>query len=50
MSGWKQDKGQEACIAAFCDALANGHDCPIPIYEIFEVAEKTIEAADLLRA
>lgn len=48
--GWRQDKGQSACIAAFCDAVRYGGDSPIPTEEIFEVAERTLEVAELLRA
>ena len=49
-SGWKQDKGQAACIAEFYTAMCEGNPSPIPIEEIFEVAEATIEAAEILRA
>jgi predicted dehydrogenase/threonine dehydrogenase-like Zn-dependent dehydrogenase len=49
-SSWKQDKGQEACIAEFYDAICSGGDSPIPLNEIFEVAEATIQAAEILRA
>lgn len=48
-SGWGQDKGQQACVAAFCDAIIHGDPSPIPIEEIFEVAEATLEAAEILR-
>lgn len=49
MGGWSQDKGQEACAAAFLDSIANGDPSPIPAAEIFEVARATIEAANQLR-
>lgn len=49
-SGWKQDKGQEACIIEFYNAIRTGASSPIPADEIFEVAEKTIEIAEILRA
>jgi predicted dehydrogenase/threonine dehydrogenase-like Zn-dependent dehydrogenase len=48
--GWKQDKGQQACIAEFYQAIQTGGPSPIPASEIFEVAEATIQAADILRA
>lgn len=44
----RQDKGQEACAAAFLDAAASGRPA-IPADEIFEVARTTIEVADILR-
>jgi predicted dehydrogenase/threonine dehydrogenase-like Zn-dependent dehydrogenase len=50
LGGWKQDKGQEACIAEFYDAICAGGPSPIPLEEIFEVAEATIIAAEILRA
>lgn len=49
MGGWSQDKGQEACAAAFLHAIANGDPSPIPAAEIFEVARATITAANQLR-
>lgn len=45
---WKQDKGQNACAAAFLQALEAGKPA-IPPEEIFEVARATIEVASLLR-
>lgn len=45
MNLWRQDKGQNACAAAFMDAIQNGTEAPIPSAEIFEVARVTIEAA-----
>lgn len=49
MNLWRQDKGQNACAAAFLNAIEQGHATPIPAEEIFEVARVTIEAALLLR-
>jgi len=46
----RQDKGQSACAKAFIDAIKGGLPSPIPADELFEVAEATITAADLLRA
>jgi len=45
---WKQDKGQNACAAAFLQAIEQG-TAAIPVDEIFEVARVTIEVAELLR-
>lgn len=47
---WKQDKGQNACAAAFLSAIENGSESPIPTEEIFEVARVTIEATEMLRS
>jgi predicted dehydrogenase/threonine dehydrogenase-like Zn-dependent dehydrogenase len=48
MNLWKQDKGQNACAAAFLQALERGVPAIAPD-EIFEVARVTIEVAELLR-
>jgi predicted dehydrogenase/threonine dehydrogenase-like Zn-dependent dehydrogenase len=48
MNLWKQDKGQNACAAAFLQAIAKGTPA-IPADEIFEVARVTIDVAELLR-
>jgi predicted dehydrogenase/threonine dehydrogenase-like Zn-dependent dehydrogenase len=45
---WRQDKGINACAAAFVDAIADGRPSPIPAAEVFEVAQATLEAADQL--
>lgn len=49
MNLWKQDKGQNACAAAFLQAIEKGVPAIAPD-EIFEVARVTIEAAQLLRS
>jgi predicted dehydrogenase/threonine dehydrogenase-like Zn-dependent dehydrogenase len=49
MNLWKQDKGQNACAAAFLQAVQAGRPA-IPPDEIFEVARVTIEIADMLRS
>lgn len=49
MGGWSQDKGQDACAAAFLQSIAKGEPSPIPAEEIFEVARATITAALQLR-
>lgn len=38
---WRQNKGQEACLANFFSAIKNGSMSPIPIEEIFTVTEIT---------
>jgi predicted dehydrogenase/threonine dehydrogenase-like Zn-dependent dehydrogenase len=48
MNLWRQDKGQNACAAAFLQALEKGAPAIAPD-EIFEVARVTIEVANLLR-
>ena len=49
MNLWKQDKGQNACAAAFLAAIESGGETPISAEEIFEVARVTIEATEILR-
>lgn len=49
MNLWKQDKGQNACAAAFLSAIESGGETPISAEEIFEVARVTIEATEILR-
>lgn len=44
----RQDKGQQACAAAFLDAVRSGRPA-IPPAQIFEVARVTIEATEQLR-
>lgn len=46
---WKQDKGQKACAAAFLQALKTGTPA-IPLEEILEVAQVTLDVASLLRS
>ena len=43
---WRQDKGQELCIAAFLDAIQSGRPAPIPYEEIIEIARATIALAE----
>ncbi|MDG5899112.1 dehydrogenase [Shewanella xiamenensis] len=50
MNLWKQDKGQNACAAAFLNAIKQGVSGPIPVEQLFEVAQITIEVAEQLRA
>jgi predicted dehydrogenase/threonine dehydrogenase-like Zn-dependent dehydrogenase len=45
---WRQDKGQNACAAAFLQAVQKGVPA-IPLEEIFEIARVTIDVAEQLR-
>ena len=49
MNLWKQDKGQNACAAAFLRGIQAGN-AAIPADEIFEVARVSVEVAELLRS
>jgi hypothetical protein len=49
MNLWRQDKGQQGCAAAFLEAVKTGRPAIEP-EEVFEVAQITLQAADLLRA
>jgi predicted dehydrogenase len=49
MNLWRQDKGQTGCAAAFLEALKSGRPAIAP-EEIFEVADVTLQVAELLRA
>jgi predicted dehydrogenase len=46
---WKQDKGQTACSASFINSVSQGTEAPIPVNELFEVAQVTIDIAEQLR-
>ncbi len=46
---WKQDKGQQACVAAFLDAIRTRGETPISVDEILEVSRVSIEVAEQLR-
>jgi predicted dehydrogenase/threonine dehydrogenase-like Zn-dependent dehydrogenase len=48
MNLWRQDKGQNACAAAFLQAIEKGVPAIAPD-EVFEVARISIEVAELLR-
>ena len=50
MKLWRQDKGQAGCASAFLSAIAEGRESPIPVEQLFEVAEATLEAVDQLRS
>ena len=46
---WRQDKGVQACVNAFVEAVKNGKECPIPISEVLEVSRVSIELGELTR-
>jgi len=46
MNVMRQDKGQQACVNAFIDAVKKGDEPPIPYDEIFEVSQLAIEIAE----
>lgn len=50
MNLWRQDKGQNACAAAFLDSIRKGMPAPIPFDELLEVSRVTIEIVRQLRA
>jgi predicted dehydrogenase len=43
---WSQNKGNEACIQAFVQAIDEGAECPIPFQELVEVTEATFRAVE----
>lgn len=50
LSALRQDKGQDACAAAFVAAAKAGATAPIPLTEILEVSRVSIDLANQLRA
>lgn len=48
MNLWRQDKGQNACAAAFMNSLRDNAASPIPLEELLEVARVTIAMAKTL--
>lgn len=48
MNLWSQDKGQRACVLAFCGAIRRGGQSPIPMVELQEVGHVTIDLAEAL--
>jgi predicted dehydrogenase/NADPH:quinone reductase-like Zn-dependent oxidoreductase len=49
MNLMRQDKGQEACAAAFLKSIQCGKPAPIPFDELIEVSRTTIDVAQQLR-
>lgn len=50
MNLWRQDKGQNQCVAAFLESVEKGKGSPISAEEVFEVARISIEIAEKMRA
>ena len=46
MNLWRQDKGQNACAAAFVQAVREGRPSPVPLAELLEVARVNIELTE----
>ena len=46
MNLWKQDKGQNACVKAFVDAIEHNISSPISAEELFEVSRIAIEISE----
>ena len=43
---WRQNKGQELCVKAFCQSVMLNEPCPIAFDEILEVSRLSIEIAE----
>jgi len=48
MNLWRQDKGADACVARFLDAIRSGAPTPVAREEIIEVSSAAIALADAL--
>jgi predicted dehydrogenase len=46
---WAQDKGQDACVKAFLNAIRAGTAAPIPLEQIWEVSRLSVEIANAAR-
>ena len=49
MNLWRQDKGNDACVAAFVAAIGSGSAAPIPFEEILEVTRASFDIVQALR-
>jgi len=49
MNLWRQDKGQNACVDAFVQAVMQQGSAPIPFDELMEVSRISIQIAEVLR-
>jgi predicted dehydrogenase/threonine dehydrogenase-like Zn-dependent dehydrogenase len=47
---WRQDKGNNACVAQFVDSARNRQPCPIPLEELMEVSKVTLDVASRARS
>jgi predicted dehydrogenase len=50
MTLWRQDKGQQACVKAFVDAVRAGGPAPIALDELLEVSRVTVALGERARA
>ena len=50
MNLWRQDKGNEACVRAFVDAISTGKPSPMPFGELVDVTRATFDAVDAMHA
>ncbi len=50
MNLWRQDKGNEACVAAFVSAIADGRPSPMAFDELVEVTRSTFDAVEALHS
>lgn len=48
MNLWRQDKGPQACTAAFVEALEGRAPPPIPLEQLLEVSRVTLEVSEAL--
>jgi hypothetical protein len=48
MNLWRQDKGHNACVRAFVEAVSSGGPFPIAFSELVEVSEITLRVNDLI--
>ncbi|MBW4496558.1 MAG: bi-domain-containing oxidoreductase [Oscillatoria princeps RMCB-10] len=46
MNLWRQDKGNNACAAAFISAIQSGQPAPIPFEELIEVTRTSFQIAE----
>ena len=49
MNLWRQNKGQNACVEAFVQAVTKQGSAPIPFDELMEVSRISIQIAEALR-
>lgn len=49
LSHFSQNKGQEACVQEFVNAISKGEGAPISYDEIMEIARLTVDVAESLR-
>ncbi len=50
MNLWRQDKGQQECVAAFIEAVRTGAPAPIALDELLEVSRVTVALGEQARA